>query len=184
MLVVSLLIILGLTSFYAYEVVRNSVQKKLVVYSVPKHSALAFIVGRKVLCSFDEQLMENESSMLFHVKHHWWSCGVKEEEIAESKQLPIGKLIQFENRKILLVDTAIDKTDFEMPHRLRVDLVVISHNAKVYLENLSKAVEFDEVVFDSSNKPWRVAYWKKDCAKLHTAYWDVNTQGAYVQNLP
>ncbi len=183
-LIISLVIVLGLTSFYAYEVVRNSVQKKLMVYSIPKHSAVAFIVGRKVLCSFDEQLLENESSMLFHVRHHWWSCGVKQEEIAQTKQLPIGKLIQFENHKILFIDTAIDKIDCEMQHRLRVDLVVISHNPKVYLENLGKAVEFHEVIFDSTNQPWRVQYWKKDCNKLKLRYWDIATQGAYIKNYP
>ncbi|MFN8321937.1 MAG: hypothetical protein U0T74_04715 [Chitinophagales bacterium] len=111
-------------------------------------------------------------------------AGKKQEEIAQTKQLPIGKLIQFENHKYFFIDTPIDKIDFRNANTVRVDLVVISHNAKVYLENLQKAVEFDEVVFDSSNQPWRVQYWKKDCAKLKLRYWDVGTQGAYIKDYP
>ncbi|MES2619916.1 MAG: ComEC/Rec2 family competence protein [Bacteroidota bacterium] len=182
-LVTSLLIVFGLSVFYSYEQIIKSRQKKIFVYSVPKQSAIAFIDGRKVMHDFDNGLISNESSMLFHVKHHWWYCGVKEEVTSVgSTQLPFGKLILFEEKKILIVDTALEKNTFELKNKLKVDLVVLSHNPKVYLENLSTLVDFNEVVFDSSNKLWRINYWKKDCDKMQIKYWNVTEQGAYVKD--
>lgn len=108
-LIASLLVVFGLCSFYSYERITKSQQKKIVVYCAPKQSAIAFIDGRKVLTDFDERLLHDQSAILFHVKHHWWDCGVKEETQVSSKQLPIGKLILFEGKKILVVDSALEK---------------------------------------------------------------------------
>ncbi len=182
-LIASLFIVYGLCSFYSYEQITKSEQKKIVIYCTPKQSAIAFIDGRKVMTDFDEKLLNDQSAMLFHVKHHWWDCGVKEETKISSRQLAAGKLIQFDGRKILVVDSGLEKNDFVLEKKLKVDLVILSHNPKVYLENLKKLIEFDELVFDSSNKKWKVDYWKKDCAKMKIKYWDVNEQGAYIKDL-
>jgi len=183
MVIASLLIVFGLASFNSIETVQKSTQRKLVVYAVPKQKAIAFISGRKVFTDFDEELLNNESSMLFHVKHHWWDCGVKEEMKMNEKQLPFGKLIQFEGKKIMVVDSSLEKAEFELKNKLKVDLVILSHSPRVYLSELKKLVEFNEVIFDSSNKKWRIDYWKKDCAKMKIKYWDVNEKGAYIKDL-
>ncbi len=180
----SLLIVFGLTSSYSYRQIENSKQKQIVVYSVPKQKAIALIEGRKVLTAFDEKLLNDPSAMMFHVKHHWWNCGISEEAQLDSgiRQLPWGKLILFENKKILIVDSVLGKTNFEMDKKIKVDLVILSHSPKAYLENLKKLIDFDEVIFDSSNKKWKVDYWKKDCEKLKIKYWDVLERGAYIKD--
>jgi competence protein ComEC len=180
--IASLLIVFGLASFNSIESIGKTMQRKLVVYSVPKQKAIALISGKKVFTDFDERLLGDPSAMLFHVKHHWWNCGVKEEEPVAYRQLPVGKLIEFEGRKILVIDSAMEKTDFEIKNKLKTDLVILSHSPKIYLNHLKKLVEFDEVIFDSSNKKWRIDYWKKDCTKMKIKYWDVNAQGAYQRN--
>ena len=182
----SLLIVFGLASFNSFETIQKSKQKKIVVYSVPKQKAIAFIDNQKVLYDFDEKLFSDQSSMMFHVKHHWWDCGVTEEKAAagsSSRQLPFGKLFEFEGKKILVIDSAIEKLDFEMQEKLKVDLVIFSHSPKIYLENLKKWAVFNEVIFDSSNKKWKIDYWKKDCTKMKIKFWDVNEQGAYIKDL-
>lgn len=183
LVLVSLFIVLGLTSSYSYRRIENSKQKQIVVYSVPKQKAIAFIDGRKVLTAFDEKLLNDPSAMLFHIKHHWWNCRINEEEKVSSQRLAIGDLILFEGKRILVVDSALEKTNFEMKKKLKVDLVILSHSPKVYLENLKKLIDFDEVVFDSSNKKWKVDYWKKDCEKMKIKYWEVNDKGAYIKDL-
>ena len=182
-LLVSLAILLGLCSYYSFEVIQKSTQRKIVVYSVPKQSAIAFIDGKKVLHYFDDELLNDQSTMLFHIKHHWWACGVKEETQVSSRQLAVGKVMQFEGKKILVIDSTIGKFDFEMGKKLKVDLVILSHSPKVYLSELNKVVDFEEVIFDSSNKKWKIDYWKKDCAKMKINYWDVLQQGAYIRDV-
>ena len=184
----SLLIIFGLTSSYSYRQIENSKQKQIVVYSVPKQKAIAFIEGRKVLTDFDEKLLNDPSAMLFHVKHHWWNCGVNEELKVTGcglrvNEFPFGSLYLFEGKKILQIDSLLEKRDFNMEKKLKVDLVILSHSPKVYLEKLKRLCDFDEVIFDSSNKKWKVDYWKKDCAKMKIKYWDVLERGAYVKDV-
>ena len=182
-LIASLFIVFGLCSFYSYERITKAQQKKIVVYCTTKQSAIAFIDGKKALTAFDEKLLQDQSAMMFHVKHHWWDCGVKREEKVSSKQLAIGKLIQFEGKRVLVVDSALEKTEFVLDKKLKVDLLILSHSPKVYLQNLKKLIEFDEAIFDSSNKKWKIDYWKKDCAKMRIKYWDVNEKGAYIKDL-
>jgi competence protein ComEC len=123
-LIASLYIVFGLCSFYSYERITKAQQKKIVVYCTTKQSAIAFIDGKKALTAFDEKLLQDQSAMMFHVKHHWWDCGVKREEKVSSKQLAIGKLIQFEGKRVLVVDSALEKTEFVLDKKLKVDLLI------------------------------------------------------------
>jgi uncharacterized membrane protein len=180
----SLLIIFGLTSSYSYRQIENAKQKQIVVYSVPKQKGIAFIDGRRVFTEFDEKLSQNQSSILFHIKHHWWKCGVKEEPAVSSRnRFPFGKLILFEGKKVLLIDSALEKIDFPVEQKFQVDLLILSHTPIVDLENLNKLIDFNEVVFDSSNKKWKSVHWKTECTKMKIKYWDVIERGAYIKNL-
>ena len=104
-------------------------------------------------------------------------CGLRVNEF------PFGSLYLFEGKKILQIDSLLEKRDFNMEKKLKVDLVILSHSPKVYLEKLKRLCDFDEVIFDSSNKKWKVDYWKKDCAKMKIKYWDVLERGAYVKDV-
>lgn len=182
-LLAALLVVFGLTTYHAIESIQKTTQQKIVVYAVAKQRAIAFINGRNVHTYFDETLLNNGSSMLFHVQHHWWNCGVKQQTPLNYHVLPFGKLLQCANKKILIIDSALEKPKFEMPQKLNVDIVVLTGNPKIYIDRVQSLVRFNEIIFDSSNKKWRINYWKKDCEKLKIKYWDVNASGAYVNDL-
>lgn len=181
----SLAFSLLLSTLFAFDFYEDRYNSQLVVYKVKGKNALALVSNGKVLHYFDENLLGNKSAMLFHVKHHWWELGVNEEKraIETTENLPFGKLFSFSGKRILVVESEIEKQEDVMQEKLKVDYVILSHNAKVYVSNLQKAASFSYLIFDSSNKPWRVNYWKKDCKKLNLSYWDVNAQGAFVASL-
>ncbi len=174
-----------LSALFAFDYFEDRHSSQLVVYKVKGRNALAFIGNGKVLHDFDEALLNNRSSMLFYVRHHWWELGVSEERKADeiSKELPFGKLFTFSGKRVLVVNGEIEKQQSALANKLKADYVVLSGNAKVYLSNLQKVTEFDKLIFDSSNKPWRVNYWMKDSERLNLLYWDVNTQGAFITSL-
>lgn len=174
-----------LSTLFAFDYFEDRHSSQLVVYKVKGRNALAFIGNGTVLHDFDEELLSNKSSMLFHVSHHWWELGVNEERNAGeiSKALPFGKIFTFSGKRVLVINGEIEKQQNPLADKLKADYVVLTGNAKVYLSNLQKVAEFDKLIFDSSNKPWRVNYWRKDCEELKLPYWDVNTQGAFVANL-
>lgn len=132
--------------------------------------------------------------MLFNILHHWWQAGISQQipvndslsnthaEIY-STTLTTGRLILFEGKKILLVDSLATASYYGAKIKLRPDLVILSGNIKISIPILKKSVDFDEIVFDSSCKPSARKRWKKDCSNLNINYYDVNTDGAFVWNL-
>lgn len=179
---VFLAISLGLLTWNAVEVIETPLQKQLIVYHVPKQSAIAFIDGNKASFLFDKKLLHDYSSMLFHVKHNIWEKNIKEEKESTEEdfiKLPIGKLTELNGKRILIVDTIIGKTKTDITNKLKVDIVVFSKNPKVYMESFQKLVDADEYVFDTSNKEWKVKYWKQDCERMGLQYWDVTEKGAF-----
>jgi competence protein ComEC len=64
-----------------------------------------------------------------------------------------------------------------------VDLLLLSGNPKLYLNQLSEIFTIKQVVFDGSCPAWKVNYWKKDCASLQIPYHDVSEKGAFVMKM-
>ena len=52
--------------------VQTRSQKQLVVFDVPKTSAINFIEGSKSFFLADSSLINNESNMLFNIRPYWW----------------------------------------------------------------------------------------------------------------
>jgi competence protein ComEC len=182
--VLSLVIILILCGYNSYESVAQMRQKMLVVYAARQHSAVAVIEKKKVCTIFDEKLLQNESAMLFHVKHHWWSCGVNETE-PEQKigQFDFGKIYLVGNTRIAVVDSTMELKEICFKEKLKVDYLIVSHNPKLRINKLMQIFDCETVIFDSSNKPGRTKYWKQEFAKQGITPWDVSEQGAYIVEL-
>lgn len=123
--------------------------------------------------------------MLFHINHHLWDRGIMSNSTHNSKnyiELPFGKLMYLGSKKIVVVDSPITKQKLEIKSKINADVVVIAHNPKLDIQTLANVLGFQKIVFDSSNKIWRVNRWKQDCSKLGIQFWDVNEQGAYIDS--
>ena len=184
-LIASLAIIFGLCSFHSYKTVTDAKQKMIVVYSIPKHRAISFISGSVVQYDFDDSLKKDANALHLNINSHWWNCGVNKEIPVDTGafQFSFGKLILFEGKRILIVDKDLRRMNAVPQNKLRVDLVIISGNPNLYIDQLRKLVDFNELVFDSSNKPARIKYWGRDAEQFHIAYWDVKERGAYLKNI-
>ena len=181
-----------LTVFMVYAFVRtlrllqNENQTQIVCYSVPKHSALSFIQNTTAYTTIDSSLQMNESSMLFHIKHHWWALGIKHSmSIMHSDirqlELPIGRLYFFQGKRILHIDKPV-KIRAAITLKLNLDAVILSGNQRQRMAVLHHLFETKQFIFDTSNKNWRVKKWKAECEAMHLSYYDV-AQYAYVENL-
>lgn len=182
-LIAGLLIILGLVSFDTAESIQQAQQKKIVVYSVPRQKAIAFVSGTTVFADMDDSLSIDQKKQKFHIRPHWWKNGVARELPVAYKQVALGKIILFEGKTVLLIDTVLKYHSWQMDKKLKADLVIISHNPKLYISDLQKLCDFTELVFDSSNKRKRLEYWIQDCQKLNIKHWDVSAQGAYAVDI-
>ena len=161
--------------------------KSLIVYHVPKQTAISVIENNKAYSILDSSLAQNRSKMLFHIFHHWWALGISESDElkdypAEVKPitLPFGELHFIGNKKVLFINQPIKNLNIDQ--KIHLDEVIISGNKNIAMSALKKYFVFDKVVFDTSNKKWRVEKWKAECEQLNLPYHDV-ASGAYIADL-
>ena len=172
-LLATLTCVLVLCTAFSIGSIKKDKTKKLVVYSVSGKKAIAFIIQRHAYYDFDSALIHNESLLRYNIRDHWWQCGIERETSLDSmksgNELPYGKLYAVNGKRILVLDK-------ELPHnsstKLKADVVILSGNTKNTIEAIKQSIDFKELVFDSSNKPYQVKKWKDDCEKMKIRYHD------------
>ena len=168
-------------------------QKKLIVYQIKNHSAIDFIQGKRNYFFSDSSLLQNNSSLQFHVKPNWWNMGVEFSRLENGKNLFDGfsenrircksNLIVFEEKKILCINSLNTAEVAQLNLSETLDFIIVSENAKIKMDNLISKLQFKKIIFDSSNSAKKIRQWKRQCDALQIAYHDVNSQGAFVENL-
>lgn len=170
---------------YSIKNISRTNQTKMIVYHTPKQSSIEFVKGKTVVSKFDESLLENESQLLFRVKHNWWEMGVRNHQdfhsssVLLTKEIEGNTLVKFEHLNILLIDSV-----YKIPSEpFKCDYVIVSNNPKLYLNKFSEKVEASKYIFDSSNPLWKIKYWEQDCIDLNLNCYFVTKNEAYVRNL-
>jgi len=186
-LLLALLVFCGFAAARANRMIANKNQSLLVVYHIPKHSAVCVIDNQTVVMDIDSTTLSNKSQMLFHILHHWWALGIKKEVKLSSlidstrfQSLSFGYFYTVGNKTIVKVNEVflnpLPNTEFT------VDFLILSGNKKVTIAAVASSFKPKKIIFDSTNKPWRVAEWKIACDSLGLSYCDV-ADYAFVQNL-
>jgi competence protein ComEC len=178
-LVIGLIGLLGFTVLRSFSFMNADQQKKIIVYNVPQRRAVDFIDGRKYFFVGDSDLLADDFVRNFHLKPSRTLFRITPADSSDYF-CQTGNYIQFNNKKILLVDSAISFQLIE--NKPVIDLLVISKKPKLYITKLASALNIRQVVFDGSVPPWKTIYWKKDCDSLHIPWYDVTMKGAFVMN--
>ena len=151
-------------------------QKELIVYNVPKHQAIDVIEGRKYWFIGDDDLEKDDFIRNFHLQPSRILHRIG--PVGKPKDL---KDFQFLSRKVLIIDSTIHfKKMLQKPF---VDVIILSKNPKLYINNLNDALVVKQVVIDGSVPLWKAKLWKKDCDSLRLACHDVNEKGAFVMKM-
>ncbi len=90
--------------------------------------------------------------------------------------------VQIGNVKMLILKHNLFE-NFVSQTKLKLDYIILSNNVYVDIADLVQLFDFKAIIFDSSNKPWRIKKWTEQCNALNISYHDVNTQGAWVADL-
>lgn len=190
-LFISLAAVLVLLSFQTIEAHSVRKQKTIIVYDIPKVSAYDFINGNQTLFLADSSLIHNQSRMLFHVRHNWWDRTITNQKLIESERkteisddnISIkSNFIQFDNKRIAIVK-ALPDTHSTCHQKLKVDMLILSKNPKIKIQDLQKWFEFKKIIIDSSNPAWKTERWKKECENLKIDFYSVIDSGAYIEEL-
>ncbi len=176
---IALLLTVFLLSYQIYEKMNMQKQSYFIVYDVPGERAIDFVDGDKNYFLADEDLVNDQSKMRFHIMHYRWERRVQESTLISTiftskSYLKRENYIQFQDKKILLVDENFKKS--ENISEIQFDFVVISDKVKVDLENINCR----KLIIDSSVSYYKQEQIKKECHKWSIPFYNVSTDGAYL----
>lgn len=165
--------VLILCTAFSADSIRNDRTHKLIVYDVQGKKAISFIMQRKVYYDFDTGLINNDALMRYNIRDHWWHCGVGEERCIDSAKIgalsPYGRMYAVNGKRVLVIDK-------ELPYlnssKLKADIVILSHSPQNTINEIAKRIDFKELVFDTSDRPFQVKRWIEECEKLKLKYHD------------
>ncbi len=155
-------------------------QQKLIVYNIPKHTAIDLIENTHFLFLGDSAITGQGSLQRFHLRPSRLQYGVTATEILSNTDIR-GPLISGRRKTALIISRNTRFTP--LVQKIPVDIIIISGNPKVYLSQLATVFDCKQWVFDSSNPLWKIRYWKKDADSLHLRHHTVSEQGAFETDL-
>ena len=152
-------------------------EKTLSVYFIPNTSAIELKDAFTTYSYFDKELLNNESQLLFRVKHNWWAKHIQQQHFIN---LDEGiHQVSFANKNILVIDS-----NYVLPKKeINVDYAIIKHEPKIYLKYFSAKIKAKKYIFDSSNKAYKLKYWKKDCEEFNLDCYFVSETSAFIEKL-
>ncbi len=158
--------------YYQYS---TSKQQKLVVYNLSQHTAIDFILGKQYYFIGDSVLLQDGFLRNFHLKPSRIA-----HRTFEQLNINTNNVWRINNKTIVHINQSYR---YDSTAKITADVVIVSNNPKLYLNQLQKTINCKLLVFDSSNPQWKLKYWKADCEKLNIHYFCTSEQGAFVMNL-
>lgn len=167
--------VLRFISFY-----QTAQQQKIIVYNVPKMQAVDFIRGNHYCFVGDSSLQLKGFTQNFHLRPSRVL-----QRVAPARSLDVltgveGQYV-FGNKSVLIWASPMPRS--ATMSKLKIDLLVLSQNPKLYVNQLTEKIEARQVVIDGSVPAWKARRWKLEFDSLHIPCHSVNEQGAFVMNL-
>lgn len=156
-------------------------QRKMVVYNISKLRAIDFVSKNQYMFYGDSILLEDAAPRNFNLRPARISMQLLNERTSMPEILQQGQYCQWFDKKIMLIDTAM----FFPPQAVKqkIDVVVISKNARLGMPYLAAAIDPEIIVFDASNSLWKIEQWKRECTALNLRHYSVTDSGAFVYNI-
>jgi competence protein ComEC len=144
-------------------------QSRLVVYSVPKKTAVEVHDGRQTAFRGDRTVLEDPSLRSYHL------------EPAHTTYRLHGEVTELPRTFFFRGHVVVHLSEREsFPAVVKADLLILSHRPRIYLPRLLENGRVDAVVLDASVPARTASQWKKDCAGAGIACYDVADKGAYI----
>lgn len=162
----------------SFDYTERNQQQKLIVYNIPKQSAIDLMQGNYYSFTGDSILLQDGFLRNFHLKpaRILYQVTPSNTNVLKENQVTI-----IDGKIILLLTQSIPRQTFQT--KIPVDILIIAHNPRIYINQLQQAFDCKLIVFDSSNPLWKIQLWKKDCDSLHLRFHSTPENGALVMDL-
>jgi competence protein ComEC len=166
---------------YAFAEIQTQQQHRLLIYNNAHSLKMDVICKKQYKCIGDNKVENDEKTLTYLLTPSRISFRANQTQ-EENKSFSIYKHIYGKhNKRLMVLDSAVcfkpigDKID--------VDVLVISKNIRVSINELVCSIKPKLIVFDASNSLWKISKWKKECEALNLRFFSIKEQGAFVMNL-
>lgn len=143
---------------FVYQIFEHSKaqhQKLMVVHHIQNQTVISLIDGQRAWVLADSSFFHQARGYDYYLKNFYTEKSIQnvsqvawEQPTDFINSLPFGKILVWNNQKIVLIDKPIA----HLP--LKPDLVIIQKSAFKEPTKILQAFENQKVVFDGTNKPW------------------------------
>jgi competence protein ComEC len=155
-------------------------QQKLVIYHVPKFSAMDFITGNTAEFAGDTTVIGNAFLRNFNIK----PARVKYRVYDHSNiLLPCieNRVITVHSKKILMLGNC--RIPFYPAKKISLQVLILTKNTSLAPAEISKIFNCDYIVADGSVPEWKSRQWKKQFEQLHLRFFSTAQNGAFTLKL-
>jgi competence protein ComEC len=165
----------------------NLKRDQLVIYAISGQTLISLQEHKKGLYMGDSAIIYNTKQLRLNTYRNLIASGISFQhspryvmgnKIKTSNVLIDEKIICANSLRILYLNQSY--CSYRIDEKIKVDIILLTHNPKVKLNKLKSCIDFKQVVFDGSNSPWKIKQWKSDCEKYAIKYYDVNEKGALI----
>ncbi|MBI9053858.1 MAG: ComEC/Rec2 family competence protein [Bacteroidales bacterium] len=173
---------LTLIFFIIYNIsipIVNSNKSMLIIYNIPKYSALNLINGNYSHLYTDIEKQNSENTIKYNILPLWRRLGIKRffsADLANTNNF--FEYYTINNTRIINIrNSSIRK--FKSKHKLKSDYLILSQNANIKINELKKFFDFNTLIFDSSNSNYKIRIWENECKLENVKYYSIPDQGAF-----
>jgi len=136
---------------------------------------------------------------MFHTKNNWIDLGVNNEKVVPLKNLDkvhqLSNFYRISNLNVFVKRNYFKFYDFKIgifgdnfkssiaKTKLKLEVIIISNNCKLKLNQLIKMFDCNQFIIDSSCSKYITDKYIKDAKSLNVMCWSVSNQGAFLQTL-
>ncbi len=173
---------------------QNTKNRELIIYNVRNALVLNLINPKNIIIT-QEKFLTDKKMITYSMKPNWQKVRIcrkprigmdldslLEKNIFKYNIRASKNAIEIGNVSFYIVRNS-KIFDFSTTKKLKVDYVILSNNVYAKMRELKRLFDFKKVIFDSSNKNWRIQKWKEQCDKLGIVYFDVSGEGAWGVNI-
>jgi competence protein ComEC len=154
-------------------------QQQLIVYAVPKQSAIDIQTGRQYTFWGDTALLHQPTLFNFNCKpaRTFYQCF----NMAASLPKQSFYSTQLANTQIIFCAEGLQHWPLKPSSQKQI--VIVANNSVLPLQEIAQQNSHTSIVWDGSNTLKKVQQWKSECAQLQLSAHYVTTEGAFVTTL-
>ncbi|NIM34938.1 MAG: DUF4131 domain-containing protein [Hydrotalea flava] len=163
------------------DLLEKQQQTKLIVYQVPKTTAIDIIQGRNCRFIGAPEFLQNGYLRNFHLQPSRILHRIQTIQVLDT-QLTAPKIITLQQKQIVWLNNRLTLPSLPAPS-IHPEVVILSQNPNVSLLEIHRQWPCKQFVADGSNSLWKINQWKKEAEALHLRLHSIPESGAFTLNL-